>query len=172
MVEWVKPQILRMFTDTDEVVRFEPEGPQDEQEAEQASDAVNYLIMRKNDGVLILHDMLTDALLLKNGYVKVWYEEDTRVRYNSYTGLDLQTLVMVIQEIEQSGFEAEIVAKEEKHGYQVDPQSGQQVPTVTYDVRIKLTQKEGAVHIECVATEDMLVSPNTRGDLQESPFVA
>jgi len=46
------------------------------------------------------------------------------------------------------------------------------VPNVTYDVRIKAITKRGKCNVECVATEDMLVSPKTRGDLQKSPFVA
>lgn len=45
------------------------------------------------------------------------------------------------------------------------------MPNVSYDVRIKEIRKEGKCHVECVATEDMLVSPRTRGNLQESPFV-
>lgn len=46
------------------------------------------------------------------------------------------------------------------------------MPNVTYNVRIKEICKEGKCRVECVATEDMLVSPRTRGDLQRSPFVA
>ena len=166
MVEWVKPQILRMFIDADEMFRFNPTGPEDEPLAEQESDAVNYVFMKQNDGVLILHDMLTDSLILKNGYVKVWYEEETKESFSSYTGLDESMLTNVVLQIEQSGAEAEIVAAQQTHGFSVDPQPGQQIPNITYDVRIKETRKEGKCHVECVATEDMLVSPRTRGNLQ------
>lgn len=171
VVEWVKPQILRMFVDSDEMVRFDPENPQDEQQAEQESDVVNYIFMRQNDGVLLLHDALTDALILKNGYIKVWYETETREENETYTGLDEAALTMVVQSIEAAGDKAEIAAKREVQGVVTLP-TGQQVPNVTYDVQIRRQHKEGMCKCECVATEDMLVSPNTRGDLQESPFVA
>lgn len=151
--------------------RFDPTGPNDEPLAEQESDAVNYIFAKMNNGVMILHDLLTDALILKNGYVKVWYETETKETFSNYTGLDQMTLAYTIQQIEQYGSEAEIVAAEEVQGFTVDPQSGQQVPNVTYNVRIKEICKEGKCRVECVATEDMLVSPRTRGDMQKSPFI-
>lgn len=171
IVEWIKPQILRMFTDTDEVVRFDPEGPQDEQQAEQESDVVNYIIMRQNDGVMVLHDALTDALILKNGYVKVWYDTETHEQFENYSGLDEATVAFLIQQIEQDGERAEIVAKREVKGVTQGP-DGQPQPTVTYDIRLKRHHKVGRCFVECVATEDMLVSPRTTGSLQDSPFVA
>lgn len=171
VVEWIKPQILRMFVDSDEMVRFDPENPNDEQQAEQESDVVNYIFMRQNDGVLLLHDALTDALILKNGYIKVWYETETREENETYTGLDEATLTMVVQSIEAEGDKAEIIAKREIQGM-ISLPTGQQVPNVTFDVQIRRFHKEGLCKCECVATEDMLVSPDTRGDLQESPFVA
>ncbi|MDE2469744.1 MAG: hypothetical protein KGL35_13650, partial [Bradyrhizobium sp.] len=171
VVEWIKPQILRMFTDTDEIVRFDPEGPQDEQQAEQESDVVNYIIMRQNDGVMVLHDALTDALILKNGYVKVWYDAETHEQFENYSGLDEATVAFLIQQIEQDGEKAEIVAKRESKGITQGP-DGQPVPSVTYDIRLKRHHKVGRCFVECVATEDMLVSPRTTGSLQDSPFVA
>lgn len=120
-VEWIKPQILRMFIDADEMFRFDPTGPDDESLAEQESDATNYVFMKMNDGVLILHDMLTDALILKNGYVKVWYETETKETFSTYTGLDQQTLAYTVMQIEQYGAQAEIVAAEEVQGVTQDP---------------------------------------------------
>jgi len=102
-VEWIKPQVLRMFIDADEMFRFDPTGPEDEPLAEQESDAVNYVFMKQNNGVLILHDMLTDSLILKNGYVKVWYEEEECEEFSTYTGLDVGMLTYTITQIEQSG---------------------------------------------------------------------
>lgn len=171
VVEWIKPQILRMFVDCDEMVRFDPEGPQDEAQAEQESDVVNYILMRQNDGVIVLHDALTDALILKNGYVKVWYDTETHEQFENYSGLDEPTLAFTIQQIEQSGDTAEIDAKREVQGFAAGP-DGQIIPNVTFDVRLKRMHKEGRCFVDCVATEDMLVSPRTRGSLQDSPFVA
>lgn len=171
-VEWAMPQIMRMFVSSKDIVRFEPENPNDEQQSQQATDAVNYLLMQQNNGVILLHDFFKDALILKNGYIKVWFEEVERESFESYTGLDDATLTFVIQQIEQRGEDAEIVAQEEKQGFVPDPMTGQLVPNVTFDVRIKCTRKEGRYVAECIPTEDMRISPQTTHDLQQSPFVA
>lgn len=164
------PQVMRMFVSSRDMVRFDAEGPEDEAEASQATDAVNYILMRKNDGVLLLHDFFKDALLLKNGYVKVWYEEAECVRFANYTGLDDGTLAYVVNEIEQAGEEADIVAQREVQGFTQAP-DGSTVPNVTYDVRIKRTAKTKEYRCECIPTEDMRVSPLTTHSLQDSPFV-
>jgi hypothetical protein len=169
-IEWIKPQIMRMFVSSKQMVRFDPEGPEDEQEAEQATDVVDYLLMRANDGVLILHDFFTDAMILKNGYVKCWYEKVDHDSYENYTGLDEQALTYVIQQIEQDGDQATIEAKREQQGFTPQP-DGTLVPNVTYDVRIRRTTKRGEYRIECIPTEDMRISPLTTRDLQRSPFI-
>ncbi|MHB1798555.1 MAG: portal protein [Vulcanimicrobiaceae bacterium] len=171
VIEWIKPQILRMFLDTDDLVRFSPRNPQDEQQAEQESDVINYVLMEQNNGAMVLHDVLMDALLLKNGYVKVWWDYQRHEETEKYTGLSEDQLTYTIQQIEQDGDEATIVGKQEKDGF-VQLPDGTQQPVVTYDVTIQRMRKEGRVFAECVAPEDILVSPRTRGDLQDSPFVA
>lgn len=169
-IEWIKPQIMRMFVSSKEMFRFDPEDEDDEEESQQATDLVNYLMMRRNPGVMILHDFFTDALLLKNGYVKVWYEEVERDRYDSFTGLDEQTLTYVVQQIEASGDKVHIAAQQEKEGVLQQP-DGSFTPNVTYDVRIRRTSKRGEYKVVCIPTEDMRISPNTTRGLQESPFV-
>ena len=44
-IEWIKPSLLRVFMSGDKVVSFDPHGPEDEQQADQESDYVNYIIM-------------------------------------------------------------------------------------------------------------------------------
>ena len=64
-VDGALPSLVRIFTGSDEVVRFDPRGPQDEQAAKQATDYCNWVLQRDNDGTLILHDWFKDALLQK-----------------------------------------------------------------------------------------------------------
>ena len=80
-IEWIKPSLMRVFASGDEMVKFSPHGPEDVQMAEQATDYVNYVFTKDNPGWEILYSWFTDALLSKNGIVKVWwneYEEETR----------------------------------------------------------------------------------------------
>lgn len=103
-IEWAMPQIMRMFVGSKAMVRFEPDQPaniqqaqQDQAQAEQVTDAVNYLLMRQNNGVIVLHDFFKDALMLKNGYVKVFYETEDVVQFDNYTGLSPDALTFVVQ---------------------------------------------------------------------------
>src|SRR5882672_1756380 len=41
VVEWILPSLLKIFTAGDDVVRFEPTGPEDEEVAKQATEYVN-----------------------------------------------------------------------------------------------------------------------------------
>jgi hypothetical protein len=74
-VEGLMPSLMEIFAGTDEVVRFEPVGPEDVPAAEQESDYVNHVFMQQNPGFLILYSFIKDALLSKVGIVKVWWEE-------------------------------------------------------------------------------------------------
>ena len=65
-VEGIMPSLMAIFTSSEEIVRFEPQGPEDEQSAQQATDYINYVFSRNNNGFLTLYCLCKDALLLKN----------------------------------------------------------------------------------------------------------
>jgi hypothetical protein len=69
------PSLMDIFAGSDEVVRFEPVGLEDEAAAQQETDYVNHVFMQQNPGFMILYSFIKDALLSKTGIVKVWWEE-------------------------------------------------------------------------------------------------
>lgn len=87
-VEGILPALMQIFTASDEVVRFEAQNPDDEAAAQQATDYVNYIFSRLNNGFLALYCLFKDALLLKNGYVKVYWDDYTDVTKETYENLD------------------------------------------------------------------------------------
>src|SRR6476619_4524249 len=74
-VEGILPSLMAIFTASEDIVRFEPQNPDDEEAAQQATDYVNYVFSRLNNGFLALYCLFKDALLQKNGYVKVYWED-------------------------------------------------------------------------------------------------
>ena len=83
-IDGLMPSLMEIFAGSDEVVRFEPVGPQDVAAAEQETDYVNHVFMQQNPGFLILYSFIKDALLSKVGIVKVWWEvheEEERETY-------------------------------------------------------------------------------------------
>ena len=87
VVEWMLPSMLRVLTQGRHVWTFESDTVEGEDEARQKTEGTNYVFLRKNDGVLILHDMLKDGLLQYTGVVKVSWREETRVTTERYKGL-------------------------------------------------------------------------------------
>lgn len=91
-VEWVLPNVLRTFLSGDQVVQFEPMGPDDEDASAQETDITNYFVMRANNGglggFLPLHHWMKDCLMYPNGYIKAYMEEITETDVGTVTGLN------------------------------------------------------------------------------------
>ena len=66
---------MDIFAGTDEVVVFEPVGPEDEDAAAQETDYGNHVFMQQNAGFMVLYSFIKGALLSKVGVVKAWWEE-------------------------------------------------------------------------------------------------
>ena len=90
--------VLKPFVSSDETVVFEPKGPEDEEQADQATDFVNYVLHNDNDGFRVLHDWFKDALLCKLGVVKVYWEDKTRSKKIRLENLDPQQVLMLQEE--------------------------------------------------------------------------
>lgn len=107
-IEWIKPSLLKIFCSGDEVAKFEAVGPEDEKQAEQETDYINYILQQKNNGFLLFHDWFHDALLQKTGYVWAQAVEEERQDRQNYQGLldDEFALILQNQELEVLEHEA------------------------------------------------------------------
>lgn len=74
MVEANLAQMLDSFT-SDNIAEFPPNGPEDDAQAELESFSVVQAVMRDNNGYQEIGTAVKDALLLRNGWVKVWADE-------------------------------------------------------------------------------------------------
>jgi hypothetical protein len=80
-VEGLMPSLMEIFCGGDEVVKFNPVGPEDEDAAQQETDYINHVVMQQNEGFLVIYSFAKDALLSKNGFVKIhWEEKETEER--------------------------------------------------------------------------------------------
>ena len=70
-VEGIMPELMKIFAGTDQVVEFDPVGPGDEEKVEIAGKYISHLFMNRGNGYEVLYDWFKDALLMKNGVVKV-----------------------------------------------------------------------------------------------------
>jgi len=154
-IEWIKPSLMRVFASGDEMVKFNPHGPEDVAMAIQATDYVNYVFTKDNPGWEILYSWFTDALLSKNGIVKVWWEEyseEEREEYHNLGEIELQALLMDddVEVLEHSEYMDEEV--------------------VYHDVVIKRKDYDGRIKIENVPPSEFLISREAK-TIPEARFV-
>jgi hypothetical protein len=94
-VEGLMPALMEIFCGSDEVVRFNAVGPEDVEGAQQETDYINHVFMQQNPGFLILYSYIKDALLQKNGFVKVYWEERTEEERETYFDLTDEQFAMI-----------------------------------------------------------------------------
>jgi hypothetical protein len=104
-IEGILPQLMEVFAGTDDVVKFEPVGPEDIQAAEQETDYVNHVFMNRNPGFMVLYSFIKDALLSKVGVVKVWYEKEERETKETYYGKSADEYALIAQAAESGVIE-------------------------------------------------------------------
>lgn len=164
-VDWAMPAIMRIFAQGGTVVEFDPVGPEDEQQAEIETDYVNQVVMKDNAGWIVLHDAIKDTLLLKNGYVKHFWEETEKLEEPEYKGLTLPEVQKLLGDLQQDGCEFKITGQDESV---IETPQG---PLPVFDLKLRIVRKEGKVRIEAVPCEEVRVSRSCRGSLQDSPYV-
>lgn len=87
-VESMLPGLVKPFVAGDEVVRFEPTGPEDEEGAKQATEYINYVFSNHNNAFRVVYDFLKDGLIYRLGVAKVVYETIVDKNLQTYSGLD------------------------------------------------------------------------------------
>lgn len=176
-VDWALPAILRLFTHTGQIVVFDPVGPEDEKQAEQESDYVNQILMKDNNGFMLLHDVFKDAMILKNGYAKHFWEVSEKVEEEDYTGLTLDGVQKLFDEITGYGGSYKIKGQESRMVPIPGMPQGNEAMQImvpqqleVFDLKIQVTTQCGKLVCLPVPAEEVRVSKRCRGSLQESPF--
>jgi len=154
-IEWIKPSLMRVFASGDEMVKFSPHGPEDVKMAEQASDYVNYVFTKDNPGWEILYSWFTDALLSKNGIVKVWWEDYEKEEREEYHNLDEVSLMAII-----SDDDVEVIEHTEI------TEGGQPY----HDLVIKRKDYDGRIKIENVPPSEFLINREAKS-ISDARFV-
>ena len=159
-IEWIKPSLMRVFASGDEMVKFNPHGPEDVAMAEQATDYVNYVFTKDNPGWEIMYSWFTDALLSKNGIVKVWWNEYVDSQREEYHGLDEVGFTALVSDddvevVEHTAYEEADITN---------------VMVTMHDVVIKRSSSNGKIKIENIPPSEFLISREAKS-IPEARFV-
>ncbi len=130
-IESMLPQLMAKFVGGDQVVEFEPAQKDDEQKASQCTDYLNYLFTKKNNGHAICYSWFKDALLQKNGIIKVWWDTRAEEKREEYKGLTQVELAQILEDpevepIDQTKYPDEEDAKQRQEAIQQLTQQLQQ----------------------------------------------
>ena len=181
-VDAALPALLRVFTQGDDIVRAEPEGPGDEEIAKQITSYLNYIFYRDNPGFAILNIWFKDALLQKNGIVKVYWDDEKQVNTEEYENLTEEELALMLEdesveivsqdktkvgEIQVPPTPEEMMAAQQT-GVMPEPRTE---AVFAYDVKVRKVKKFGQVRIENVPPEEFIISKKAR-TITDSPFCA
>jgi len=155
-VSAMMPSLMRIFFSSENTVEFVPTGPEDVANAQQATDYCNFIFNSDNNGFLTTYSTFKDSLVRKCGIMKCWWEEDETVRIEEYSGLDDQTLQILMQE------QTDVMVM----NTYPDQAMGQ-----LHDVQIKRKIKGGRVRIMSVPPEELLLDRRARS-FDDSAIIA
>jgi hypothetical protein len=152
------PFLMDIFCSSEDVVRFNPAGPDDENAAEQESDYINHVFMNQNPGFVVLYEFIFDALLQKLGAVKVWWDEHDEEEKETYLGLSEDQFAKVAFDVLQSDGALEIIEHDVEQ--KPDPMSGQ--PVAMHNVKLLRTSKYAQAKVMACAPEEVGWGRDTR----------
>ena len=168
-VSAMMPSLMKVFFSSENVVEYVPRGPEDEAAAQQATDYANFVFTADNNGFMQSYAIFKDALVRKCGIAKYWWEETEEVRIEEYSGLDDQTVQVLMQEDAQvtivmsypdPAISPEQVAMVQEQavmaGVEVPP------PPMLHDVQVKRVLKDGRIRVMAVPPEELIIDRRAR----------
>ena len=186
-IEWIMPQVMKSFTLNNEVVVFDPVHQGDEYQADLESQYVYEVLMKQNDGFLIIHQFVKDALMQRNGILKVYYSLMTTKKICDYTGITDEQFnalfayegLEVLEHTEYVDQEATIRKQQEiqqqmmmlQQQAQANPQMMQQAqmqmqqlqaelqkPVTLHNIKLSAERNKGKIYVDPVPPEEFRVN--------------
>tara|TARA_Y100000816_G_C26107710_1_gene589272 strand:+ start:3041 stop:5164 length:2124 start_codon:yes stop_codon:yes gene_type:complete len=178
-IESILPQIMRTFTASPKAVQCIANNAGDEPIAKQATDYLNHVFYKDNDGFTNLYTFFKDALLQKNGIIKVFWDDSMDVERSSYYGLTDDEFALLLADpevkvLEHTEYERDNEeALKEAQKFLNDRMIPDQVPMAEkmHDVVVNRVKKKGKVCIENVPPEEFLIARNAKS-IPDAHFTA
>jgi len=179
-IETILPNLLKIFTASDQVIKCEPVKSEDVAQAEQVTNYVNYIFNKDNPGFSILYTWFKDALIEKNGIVKVYWDDSKKVEQETYENLNDQEYSLLldsdnVEVVEEESIEDEKAKAQLEQLRALAEQQGQELPEqpipMIHNVIIKRTNNYGKVKIENIPPEEFLIQKSAK-NIEDATFVA
>lgn len=152
-VGWLMPGLMRIFAGSANVVEYQPTRPGTETQAQQASDYVSHIFMNECDGYKVLFHAIYDALAVRNGVIKYWWEDEAKGKTELLASLSEQQIALL-----QQDHNVKILGAVEGD----DPG--------TFTIKAQHIEKQGSLKVTAIPPEEFLISRRAR-DMDTAPLV-
>jgi hypothetical protein len=155
-VDDAMPSLMRIFASGEEVCSFSPMSAEDEEAAKQATDYINHIFLEENEGFTIFHTWFKDALLKKNGIIKIWHDVRIKKTKENYQGLTEQELAVLKMD---NSLQVSNVQAYQDQVIQPDPQTMQPVavPITFYNCVVTNAKPVKRVMIANVPPDEFII---------------
>jgi hypothetical protein len=150
-VRKILPSLMRIFFGSERVVQYEPHGPEDEEDAQQQTDYVQYIVTQDNPGYSVFYGAFKDALVRKMGAVKWWAETERRVVSETLTGIPDEDLMQLMLD---PRIELTILGQTTVGGLPG-------APSLT-DVQVRRVTQKGRIRLAAVPIEELYWNAQAR----------
>lgn len=111
--------LLKTFFGSDNVFEFEETKPGDEPKAKLISAYVNHIFRNTNPGYEITSCWIREALQIKKGIIKVWWDESDVESREEYNGQTIEQVTLLLDDaeveiVEQKAYEDEDAARQKQ----------------------------------------------------------
>ncbi len=177
-VDWLLPELARIFVSSDEIARLDATSEEDEAQAREETEALNKIFFADNRGYIVILMWLLDGLVSKNAYVKAWWEQKEVTRIERYEGLDPATADAFIDgeitELERNGATVEIESRNAIIQHVRNPVTGEleiDDEKTTQEVTLRVTETVEGPRVAHMPPDEFVISPRwTSVDLEGCPF--
>ena len=153
-IESMKAALLEVFASGRKIVSFTPQNPEDVEPARIASEYIDYVVFRQNDGYQVFSDVIQDGLMARIGVAKVYWQD---------------LVEPIEQEFEGTVESLDVLLADD--AYEIKDLSTPNVDTGEITATVIFNKNKSQVVIDPVAPEEFIVEP--RGvDLHSMNFMA
>ena len=158
--EWAKPSLMRVFAGGDEIIRFDPRTPEQEQPAQDATLYVNQVVFGRNM-FRLLHDVLTDGLYQRVGWCLAHCPQETSQEVRQYSGLSQQEAEALLTDPS-----VDLSSPDSVQAEQYDTPLGPM-----FDLTVRKKVKHHTIRLDPVPSENVIFSSDA-ADVEHARFIA
>jgi hypothetical protein len=164
VVNWLMPQLLRVFTSARSMFVAEPREEGDIQYANDVTDGLNYIFWDENNGYETVHSGTWDSLVHGDAIIKTFYDETpvySAPRFHENLTEDERAFL--------AGDDSVDVLAQTKRTVSGVGLDGQPTDETRYDIKLRTRKANGRYVVTVIPPEDFLVSGGATS-LEEAAF--